>query len=89
MEETTVHVQEPTRTRRKAAPSSIDAMPLPVAPPARKKVTVELTFETAAKLKLHADRLGLTLSDVMSDLIDTHLKRFVVQDRGAKSEAAA
>lgn len=59
------------------------------------KATIHLSVEASQRLTVHAAMLGLDRSALMEKLIQEHLRRFVVSDRGgvemapqAESEAA-
>jgi hypothetical protein len=46
------------------------------------KSTIHLSLEASQRLTVHAAMLGLDRSELVEHLINTHLKRFVVSDRG-------
>ncbi len=58
------------------------------------KSTIHLSVEASQRLTVHAAMLGMDRSELVEKLINDHLRRFVVSDRGgaegvASSEAAA
>jgi hypothetical protein len=67
---------QPRRPRRRAveAPRPIDVDKV--------KCTVRITREAHVRLGVYALKQGLDRSEVIEDLIQNHLRRFVVQDRG-------
>ena len=50
------------------------------------KATIHLSSESHQRLSVHAAMLGMDRSELVESLINTHLKRFVVSDRGGGSE---
>lgn len=78
--------QRRPRTRVEAA--SITARDLPTPGEKPVKTTISLDAETHERLWLHARKLGVSQDSLVADLINTHLRRFVVQDRGGKVQAA-
>jgi len=68
-------------------------------PPARQAVskvksTIHLSVEASQRLDIHATMMGLDRSALVEKLINDHLRRYVVSDRGgqdlsANNEAAA
>ena len=62
--------------------------------PAKVKATIHLSVEADQRLSVHATMLKLDRSELVELLINQHLRRFVVSDRGgpegvAGGEAAA
>src|SRR4051812_25330030 len=64
--------------------------------PAASKVksTIHLSVEASQRLTVHAAMMGMDRSELVESLIQRHLRRFVVSDRGgpdgdASGEAAA
>ena len=49
------------------------------------KATIHLTAENHKRLSVHAAMLGVDRSELVESLIATHLKRFVVSDRGDRA----
>ena len=49
------------------------------------KATIHLTAENHKRLSVHAAMLGVDRSELVETLIATHLKRFVVSDRGDRA----
>lgn len=60
---------------------------------AKVKSTVHLSVEASQRLDIHATMMGLDRSALVEKLINDHLRRYVVSDRGrdgaAGEEAAA
>ena len=48
------------------------------------KTTIHLSREAAQRLAIHAAMTGTDRSALLESLITTHLRRYVVSDRGAK-----
>lgn len=46
------------------------------------KATIHLSVEASQRLTVHAAMLGMDRSELVESLIATHLRRFVVSDRG-------
>jgi hypothetical protein len=57
------------------------------------KATVHLSVEASQRLTVHAAMMGMDRSELVEKLINDHLRRYVVSDRGgadgAIGEAAA
>ncbi len=58
------------------------------------KATIHLSVEASQRLTVHAAMLGMDRSELVEKLINDHLRRFVVSDRGgadgtSSGEAAA
>jgi hypothetical protein len=58
------------------------------------KSTIHLSVEASQRLDIHATMMGLDRSALVEKLINDHLRRYVVSDRGgqdtnANSDAAA
>lgn len=58
------------------------------------KATIHLSVEASQRLDIHATMMGLDRSALVEKLINDHLRRYVVSDRGgpdgmASGEAAA
>ena len=46
------------------------------------KATIHLSAEASQRLSVHAAMLGLDRSELVESLVNLHLRRFVVSDRG-------
>jgi hypothetical protein len=62
--------------------------------PSKAKCTIHLSVEASQRLDIHATMMGLDRSALVEKLINDHLRRYVVSDRGgpggeAGGEAAA
>jgi hypothetical protein len=55
---------------------------------AKVKATVHLSVDSSQRLTIHAAMLGMDRSELVESLIQTHLRRFVVSDRGGQEDAA-
>ena len=53
------------------------------------KSTIHLSVEASQRLTVHAAMMGLDRSELVEQLINLHLRRFVVSDRGGAGEAAS
>lgn len=53
---------------------------------AKVKTTVHLTAEASQRLTIHATMAGMDRSALVEKLINDHLRRWVVSDRGGSSE---
>ena len=67
-----------TRKRAMAKPANPVAI-------TKVKATIHLTAENHKRLSVHAAMLGVDRSELVESLIATHLKRFVVSDRGDRA----
>ncbi len=52
------------------------------------KSTIHLSLEASQRLDIHATMMGLDRSALVEKLINEHLKRWVVSDRGKQDDAA-
>ena len=53
------------------------------------KATIHLSVEASQRLTVHAAMLGLDRSEMVEQLINLHLRRFVVSDRGGAGDTAS
>ena len=53
------------------------------------KATIHLSVEASQRLTVHAAMMGMDRSELMETLINQHLRRFVVSDRGGPEGAAS
>lgn len=81
--------QEPAKPRKRAAAKAAN-------PPAVQKVksTIHLSLMASQRLDIHATMMGLDRSQLVEQLINNNLRRYVVSDRGGSegnggSEAVA
>jgi hypothetical protein len=63
-------------------------------PPARQaalkvKCTIHLSVEASQRLDIHATMMGFDRSALVEKLINDHLRRFVVSDRGGTDSPSA
>ena len=56
--------------------------------PKKTKVTLHLSREADQRLDIHCTMMGLDRSSLMEKLINTHLRRWVVSDRGGQENGA-
>jgi hypothetical protein len=52
------------------------------------KATIHLSVEASQRLTVHAAMMGMDRSELVEKLVNDHLRRFVVSDRGGAGEAA-
>jgi hypothetical protein len=52
------------------------------------KSTIHLTVEASQRLDIHATMMGFDRSALVEKLINDHLRRFVVSDRGGVEDTA-
>ena len=52
------------------------------------KATIHLSVEASQRLTVHAAMLGMDRSELVESLINQHLRRFVVSDRGGPESSA-
>ena len=52
------------------------------------KATIHLSAEASQRLTIHAAMMGMDRSELMESLINLHLRRFVVSDRGSPEGTA-
>ena len=59
--------------------------------PAVKKVksTIHLSVEASQRLDIHATMMGLDRSALVERLVNEHLRRYIVSDRGGPDGAAS
>ena len=53
------------------------------------KSTIHLSVEASQRLDIHATMMGLDRSALVEKLINDHLRRYVVSDRGGSDGAAS
>jgi hypothetical protein len=53
------------------------------------KATIHLSVEADQRLSVHATMLKMDRSELVESLIQQHLRRFVVSDRGGAENAAS
>lgn len=53
------------------------------------KSTIHLSVEASQRLDIHATMMGLDRSALVERLINDHLRRYVVSDRGGPDDAAS
>jgi hypothetical protein len=53
------------------------------------KSTIHLSVEASQRLDIHATMMGLDRSALVEKLINDHLRRYVVSDRGRTEDAAS
>lgn len=76
--------QEAARPRRRGAakPSGRQAA-------SKAKCTIHLSVEASQRLDIHATMMGLDRSALVEKLINDHLRRYVVSDRGGPDGTAS
>jgi hypothetical protein len=52
------------------------------------KCTIHLSVEASQRLDIHATMFGMDRSELVEKLINDHLRRFVVSDRGGPDDGA-
>jgi hypothetical protein len=75
--------QQPAKPRRRLASK----------PPGRPSVskvksTIHLSVEASQRLDIHATMMGMDRSALVEHLINSHLRRYVVSDRGGADTSA-
>lgn len=74
---------QPPKTRRRSAAKAGER------PSASKvKATIHLTVEASQRLDIHATMMGMDRSALVEKLINDHLRRYVVSDRGGPDHSA-
>ncbi len=53
------------------------------------KSTIHLSLEASQRLDIHATMMGLDRSALVEKLINDHLRRYVVSDRGRSEEGSS
>jgi hypothetical protein len=53
------------------------------------KSTIHLSVEASQRLDIHATMMGLDRSSLVEKLINEHLRRWVISDRGGTAGAAS
>jgi hypothetical protein len=80
---------EETAGQEAGKPKKRMAAKPPVRPTASKvKSTIHLSVEASQRLDIHATMLGFDRSALVEKLINDHLRRYVVSDRGGGESAA-
>lgn len=76
--------QESAKTRKRSTAKA-------AARPAVQKVkcTIHLSVEASQRLDIHATMMGFDRSALVEKLINEHLRRWVVSDRGGPEHAAS
>ena len=80
--ESTETISSKTRKRSSAKTAS-----RPLA--SKVKATIHLSVEASQRLTVHAAMMGMDRSELMESLINLHLRRFVVSDRGGGESSNA
>ena len=70
-----------SRKRSSAKTASVQASP-------KVKATIHLSVTASQRLTVHAAMMGLDRSELVEKLINDHLRRYVVSDRGGAGEDA-
>lgn len=52
------------------------------------KATIHISLEASQRLDIHATMMGLDRSSLVESLIQTHLRRWIVSDRGGHEATA-
>lgn len=52
------------------------------------KATIHISAEASVRLTVHAAMMGMDRSELVEHLINMHLRRFVVSDRGGDAAAS-
>lgn len=52
------------------------------------KSTIHLSLEASQRLDIHATMMGFDRSELVERLINDHLRRYVVSDRGGNASAS-
>lgn len=75
--------QQPGKGRKRSGGKAVER-------PAVSKVksTIHLSVEASQRLDIHATMMGLDRSALVEKLINDHLRRWVVSDRGGPETAA-
>lgn len=78
-----------SKARRKPPAEGVAHQEVPAPPDPTIKTTIELSYPAHERLHIHAFRLKKSHSKLVEELIETHLRRFTVQDRGGTAGEAA
>ena len=73
---------EPTAGKTRKRSSAKEANRPAASNASKVKATIHLSGEASQRLAVHAAMLGMDRSGLVESLIQTHLRRFVVSDRG-------
>jgi len=76
-----------TETGKPRKRQSVKAAPRPAA--SKVKATIHLSVEADQRLNVHAAMMRMDRSELVESLINQHLRRFVVSDRGGGEGAAS
>lgn len=75
---------QPAKGRRRASGKTGERLSV-----SKVKATIHLTLEASQRLDIHATMMGLDRSALVEKLINDHLRRYVVSDRGGPEAQAA
>ncbi|MDG3008520.1 ribbon-helix-helix domain-containing protein [Paludisphaera mucosa] len=68
--------------RKRQAPKTVGKLAA-----SKVKATIHLSVEADQRLNIHCAMTGLDRSELVEQLINTHLRRYVVSDRGGGDSA--
>jgi hypothetical protein len=72
------------KTRKRPAPKAVTGQAA-----VKVKATIHLSVEAVKRLSVHATMMEMDRSTLVEKLINDHLRRYVVSDRGGAEDAAA
>lgn len=78
------HSEEGNGRSRKRPAAKVGARPAV----SKVKATIHLSVEASQRLDIHATMMGFDRSALVEKLINDHLRRYVVSDRGRTEDAA-
>lgn len=81
-------MSDETLEQQSAKPRKRSASKAPSRPAVSKaKCTIHLSVEASQRLDIHATMMGMDRSGLVEHLINSHLRRYVVSDRGGADAA--
>lgn len=75
--------QQPAKPRKRLSGKPADRPPV-----LKVKSTIHLSVEASQRLDIHATMMGFDRSALVEKLINDHLRRYVVSDRGGSDSAS-
>jgi hypothetical protein len=76
--------QESGKSRKRQPAKALSRQPA-----TKVKSTIHLSTEASQRLDIHCAMLGFDRSEMVESLINTHLRRFIVSDRGGPDGVTA
>jgi len=78
-----IPVQKPAKPRKRLSGKTADRPSV-----LKVKSTIHLSVEASQRLDIHCTMMGFDRSEMVEKLINDHLRRYVVSDRGGAENAS-